>query len=264
MTLRTSLAIICLFSIFSCSVKETRYGCPCVLAIDLKERSNIDNTIYINVENAVEPGNGEILLKGIDSDIIRVKVRKGTNRIVCAEGLGAGSIDVHNVRIPVGEESPKIRIASDEIDCSGESQYYAPVLHKEWTELRIGLTCTTGSEYPYILIIDGNVDGFDLVSGTPLNGKFSCEARQEETTNEARIYLPRQNPEGQGLKLSLISKDDYSVWKEYDLSGIITKTGYNWTKSDLDDIKIDLDYSGQLSLVTVTDWQTGLETSIRI
>ena len=85
-----------------------------------------------------------------------------------------------------------------------------------------------------------------------------------DTKKEASVSLPRQDTKKPGLRLSLVSKEDYSVWKEYDLSKIIVNTGFDWEKTDLDDIKIHLDYSGLLSGITVIDWQTGIETSITI
>ena len=242
------------------------------------------------VDNAAERYDSNINPMEDDSGIVRIAVDKGTNHIICAQGLTSARVyDGRNVIIPLGEESSHVSLATDEVECKGESQYYKPVLHKEWAKLTICYDLGSLSEYPYSLIIDGNVRGIDLRTGKSLYGNFSCVVTEPtittqpnttgktldgkfncvataspDTKNEASVSLPRQDTKKPGLRLSLVSKEDYSVWKEYDLSKIIVNTGFDWEKTDLDDIKIHLDYSGLLSGITVIDWQTGIETSITI
>ncbi len=266
MTLRTSLAIVCLISLASCSVKEIRHGCPCILTIDLTDIPEENGGIMLFVDNAAERYDCNINPKEEGLRTVQIKVDKGTNHIICGQGLPSTRIyDGRNVIIPVGEECRRISVASEKVKCCGESQYYKPVLHKEWAELTIIYDLGNAPEYPYSLIVDGNVRGTDIRSGEILIGKFSCEATvNQDARSEAHIRLPRQDTKKPGLKLSLVSKDDYSVWKEYDLSKIIAETGFDWGKADLDDISIHLDYSGQLSYITVIDWQSGIETNITI
>ena len=242
------------------------------------------------VNNAAERYDSYINPMEDDSGIVRIAVDKGTNHIICAQGLTSARVyDGRNVIIPLGEESSPISLSTDEVECKGESQYYKPVLHKEWAKLTICYDLGSLSEYPYLFIIDGNIRGIDLrtgkslygnfscvatestmttqqnTTGQSLYGKFNCEAKASpDTKKEASVSLPRQDTKKPGLRLSLVSKEDYSVWKEYDLSKIIVDTGFDWEKTDLDDIKIHLDYSGLLSGITVIDWQTGIETSITI
>ena len=290
MTLRTSLAILYLISFASCSVKEIRHGCPCILSIDLTDIPKENRNIMLLVNNAAERYDSYINPMEDDSGIVRIAVDKGTNHIICAQGLTSARVyDGRNVIIPLGEESSPISLSTDEVECKGESQYYKPVLHKEWAKLTICYDLGSLSEYPYLFIIDGNIRGIDLrtgkslygnfscvatesaattqqnTTGQSLYGKFNCEAKASpDTKKEASVSLPRQDTKKPGLRLSLVSKEDYSVWKEYDLSKIIVDTGFDWEKTDLDDIKIHLDYSGLLSGITVIDWQTGIETSITI
>lgn len=290
MTLRTSLAILCLISFASCSVKEIRHGCPCILSIDLTDIPKENGNITLLVDNAAERYDSNINPMEDDSGIVRITVDKGTNHIICVQGFTSARVyDGRNVIIPVGEESSPISLSTYDVECKGESQYYKPVLHKEWAKLTICYDLGSLSEYPYSFIIDGNVRGIDLRTGKSLYGNFSCVAAEStmttqqnttgqsldgnssceataspDTKNEASVSLPRQDSKKPGLRLSLVSKEDYSIWKEYDLSQIIVDTGFDWEKTDLDDIRIHLDHSGQLSGITVIDWQTGIETSITI
>ncbi len=313
MTLRTSLAILCLISFASCSVKEIRHGCPCILAIDLTDIPKENGNIMLFVDNATERYDCNINPMEEYSGIVRIAVDKGTNHIICAQGLTSARVyDGRNVIIPIGEESSPISLSTDDVECKGETQYYKPVLHKEWAKLTICYDLGNLTDYPYSFIIDGNVRGIDLRTGKSLYGNFSCVATESaattqqnatgqslcgkfscvakesaattqqnatdqtldniscvakaspDTKKEASVSLPRQDTKKPGLKLSLVSKEDYSVWKEYDLSQIIIDTGFDWAKTDLDDIRIHLDHSGLLSNITVIDWQTGIETSITI
>lgn len=266
MTLRTSLAIVYLVTLLSCSVKEIRHGCPSILTVDLTDIPKENGEITLFVDNAAERYDCNINPTEEGFGTVQIKVTKGTNHIICGQGLPSARIyDGRNVIIPVGEECRRIALASEEVECHGESQYYKPLLHKEWAELTIICDLGNATEYPYSFIVDGNVRGTDIRSGETLNGKFCCEATvNQDIRNIARIRLPRQDTKKPGLILSLVSKNDYSVWKEYDLSKIIADTGYDWEKIDLDDISIHLDYSGQLSNITVIDWLSGIETSITI
>ena len=59
-------------------------------------------------------------------------------------------------------------------------------------------------------------------------------------------------------------KDGKSVEKEYDLYEIFRKRGYDWNADDLDDISIGINYSGDLTYLSIIDWENGMETSVII
>lgn len=59
-------------------------------------------------------------------------------------------------------------------------------------------------------------------------------------------------------------KDGKSVEKEYDLYEIFRKKGYDWNADDLDDISIGINYSGDLTYLSIIDWENGMETSVII
>ena len=59
-------------------------------------------------------------------------------------------------------------------------------------------------------------------------------------------------------------RDGKSVEKEYDLYEIIRKKGYDWNADDLDDISIGINYSGDLTYLSIIDWENGMETSVII
>ena len=59
-------------------------------------------------------------------------------------------------------------------------------------------------------------------------------------------------------------KGGKSVEKEYDLYEIFRKKGYDWNADDLDDISIGINYSGDLTYLSIIDWENGMETSVII
>ena len=76
--------------------------------------------------------------------------------------------------------------------------------------------------------------------------------------------MPRQDSLEPNLKLLLMPKDGKSVEKEYDLYEIFRKKGYDWNADDLDDISIGINYSGDLTYLSIIDWENGMETSVII
>ena len=45
---------------------------------------------------------------------------------------------------------------------------------------------------------------------------------------------------------------------------IFRKKGYDWNADDLDDISIGINYSGDLTYLSIIDWENGMETSVII
>lgn len=266
MTLRTLLiSAAAITPLLSCSIKEVRSGCPCRLAVDISDASGEYNCVTISAEdmdkNTLHTENTSLA----KTKVHRLEVPRTDIRVVCMQGLDRCSSDGRNVFIPLGNESDRIMSGYDCADCHGETAECKIKFHKDWSELTIVYASPGEASYPYKISVSGMINGFDAGTRTPSEGPFKCDAIDTaDESNSVHLYLPRQKPSGTGLTMTLSGRDDNSAIKSYDLSNLITETGFDWTAEDLDDIRIGIDYSGVITYMTVIDWSTGMEMTIVI
>lgn len=115
------------------------------------------------------------------------------------------------------------------------------------------------------MVVTGETAGVSLKDRSTLTGKFRYVCKS--TVSDRNVFtavLPRQDSLKPNLKLLLMPKDGKSVEKEYDLYEIFRKKGYDWNADDLDDISIGINYSGDLTYLSIIDWENGMETSVII
>ena len=262
MTLRLlSILIICSLTV-SC-IREDRSECPCRLVIGFG-----DERVEPEVILSLYDGNTELESEKLTiSDWPLGYETTVPYCIVTAcgiQGLDNNIVDSRNVLITKGKDSDRIFLYHNTIDCRGESASDIAAFHKNWCTLVISAENYEADGKEYQLIISGDVCGFNMNSGMPVEGPFECEAEKTDSVPwTSTVDIPRQNSSDK-LSLSIVNKSDGVSVKEYDLSLSLAENGFNWSKKDLDDIHIYLDYADLSISVSVTDWETGMETHIKI
>ena len=246
----------------SCSVKEVRDGCPCRLEVDLSDASQDRGQISVRI-GSIE--SSTILYADPASEkVLTVNVPKGHTSVACIQGIRGCINDGNDVIIPEGLEADSLMVSLNDVDCSGEKAYCKAVFHKDWASITVFTKNSASEAYPYDILICGKTNGISLISGMPVEGRFRYRTSCSVSDGTASIRIPRQNPDGKGLTLTLVPKKEGGVGKEYDLSAIISAIGFDWTAKDLDDIRIDIDHSGCLTGIRVIDWNTGEDRDVII
>ena len=264
MTLRTFFLLAAAFQLsVSCSIKELRGECPCRLTVDLSDASED----YADVLVSAYDGTAAVhCCETISSshEKLFINLPKSRIRLLCMQGASAGRTDGRNVFIPEGSEADSLMISADSVDCTGETAFSKAVFHKNWARVSVSYINPDSTPYPYRIAISGKINGMNLDTMTPSEGIFRCNARHSPEKQMFVADLPRQRPDGEGLVMKLVRNDDQSTAKEYNLSGIISSSGYDWKAIDLNDIRLGIDYAGAIAYISVTDWETGMEISMTI
>lgn len=154
------------------------------------------------------------------------------------------------------------RAACDDDDC-----VTAIMFRKNYCEVNfiiVGLDISKG--YPYDLRVSAEYSGMLLSDLSPVPGDYAAWAT-ETNTGLYSVRVPRQR-EG-SMTLELIDEaagrcylPEYLVYG-MDLGARLAMQGYNWGKTDLDDVYVTLDFSMQDVEVEIRPW-TGYDVEVEI
>ena len=99
----------------------------------------------------------------------------------------------------------------------------------------------------------------DLRNGSPVRGDFQCIARLADSGFAVyAVNLPRQISSEDEILIA-VSRNGKELFS-CDISEAISKTGFDWSKPDLDDIRLRLDYISALFDVEIAEWETSPES----
>ena len=241
----------------SCSLKEDRDGCPCHLIIDL--------------DNAVGNGNADIFIFQDGEEVLadnvvpadypegyRCEVRRRPASVTVIQGLKENIIHEGRLVIKNGNDADRLFLYNETLQCGSETVMAAADLHKNWTTLEISLAAEAGEDSPagnVRIDISGGICGMDLRNGAPVRGDFQCIARLADSGFAVyAVNLPRQISSEDEILIA-VSRNGKELFT-CDISEAISRTGFDWSKPDLDDIRLRLDYISALFDVEIAEWET--------
>ncbi len=261
MTLRSiGIILLCTALWWGCSVKEDRGECPCRLTVDLANAAEGDIFLQISSGSHTE----SLTVQAADYPRgYRQDVPKGKVTLTGIQGLADNRMDSRNVIIEKGGDADKVFIYHNTLVCSGEFAYEKAHFHKNWTNLQISADGYDDSGFTYM--VTGEVCGFSTADLKPLHGDFSCFAAEEDGYAANRsVNLPRQKTPSKGLTLSIIDRASGAVEASYDVSALLESCDYDWGKQDLDDVRINIDYTDFSVTMFIVGWEKGSESKIII
>lgn len=238
------------FLLASCSVKEERTDCPCLLSLDL---TGIPvRPIVLDVT-----GEGYAYTQVVHEDtVVVLPVPKGEVTVSAVGGAlseGDGSI-----RIPSGEEAPPLYLFHRVISADAE-QFILPVrLRKQFCSLELSFSGPPGYGPPFEVEVDGRVDGWES-DGSPSEGDFSHRILPG-TDGNAVLRLPRQGDDS--LVMHIVFFDQ--VVRTFALGSYIEAAGYDWNAMDLEDLSLKVDISVTGVALTMDFWGRSEEKEIWI
>ena len=241
----------------SCSLKENRDGCPCHLIIGL--------------DNAVGNGNADIFIFQDGEEVLtdnvvpadypegyRCEVRRRPASATVIQGLEESVLNGGRLVIRDGNDADRLFLYNETLQCGSETVRAAADLHKNWTTLEISLAAEAGEDSPagnVRIDISGGICGMDLRNGAPVRGDFQCIARLADSGFAVyAVNLPRQISSEDEILIA-VSRNGKELFS-CDISEAISRTGFDWSKPDLDDIRLRLDYISALFDVEIAEWET--------
>ena len=250
-------ALLCAV-VASCTVKEDRGPCPCVLDIYLENSGDFSDKLAVsgwssNADRLFLDRISPLQYPGSYSK----KVDKGFLHVSAYCGNDAMTLKGDKLTIPEGKQcDPVWAYKSGSIDATGESAEDHIVLHKQYALVHVKVGVTGRESADVILRAKGRANGFDISSLEPCRGDFSCFASLDSEMNHL-ICVPRQYDDSLELEVFL----DGILTRTVPAGELIANSGYSWDREDLDDIYLSLNLltPGQAS-VGVRGWDTEVHT----
>lgn len=239
--------ICCLMSCLACSVKEDRTTCPCRLILDF---SGNDTVSVRSAQLLVNASEGFCLTDTLSckyfDDTYMVSVPRGEVNVLAWYGGDVIVSGNEGLKIPYGEDCPEVYMDFLIVDAFGEDARQEVRMRKN--HCRTTIYVKTEEEFPYRLMIKGDVDGYEP-DGRPSYGSFMYELELTEDMTGS-VVLPRQLDESLFLEVW----DEDTVLKVFTLGRYISATGYDWAAEHLEDLTLSLDYTHNIIGITIGDW----------
>jgi len=237
----------------SCSVKEDRTGCPCLLTVvsDRQEDAAVCAFIYDLPEKIDEE-----VLSPAESGIECVVPRKELQvSYVSCPGMMPPENEMY--KIPFGRECDSLFASSHVVDCNGETAVDTLRLYKNFCSL-VGVV-VGGSGFGSVAAV-GNVCGVTIPELRLVEGAFRFEP-QVDPAGQFRMRLPRQKDGS--LTMEFYDDGGKLLWT-YPLGVKMGEQGYDWSALNLSDIALAIDVSKFEVLLKIVPWTDGGSVDVTI
>ena len=237
-------------SLLSCSVKEDRDGCPCWLDIDLSGCERFTDMVSLKGWTADSNVLGDNVYKPDFDHLFEAEVPRGSVSYCASSGLEASLRSGMSVVIPEGAQSDMLYAYRADVITLGETAYDKVCLHKQYATV---LMKFEDESTVRSITVRSDWNGLDLATLQPVRGTFSYTPAQSEDRTWS-LRLPRQGDDSLTMEVTDLTTGRPET---FDLGEIISKTGYDWTAEDLDDIYIGIDWArGEVS-IRIEGWDPG-------
>ena len=263
--LKTSTVLAVLSAVIlsaSCSVKEDRTPCPSYLtvyyheAVPVMEENGIHTGVITTVTNSaafrfrsdVDPAEYPA---GLEVPVLP----KSIATVSAIAGVMTSEVGEDVLTYRRGAEPDRIWAVSDPVDCTGELAEYVVVLHKQYAVMRV--IFKGADEYANLRMeVHGNFNAFETSTLIPVKGAFYTDLRHVHGETW-EVIVPRQGDDA--LSLRLYDGDEYLY--DVPVGKNLATAGYNWSKRDLDDFEVFLDWAVPEVGIKIAPWRDGGEES---
>ena len=264
-----SLHIILAAAILAgCSVKENRDDCPAYLTV--RSDGHTGEPLDGKILSYILASESEPLLERAEGAfqefasprgrIFRVPRRERVDVTVLA-GVRKAFLQGDLLKIPSGDECDSLVCGSASIWIPGDLGEVRMPLYRSWCNLRMDLVGQADDPCPYYFLVLSGTDGLTVPGLEPHAGAFRVR-RDTLVRNGFSVRLPRQADDALSVEVRLL--EDRSLVTDLPVGAILAGMGYDWRKPDLDDIRLDIDFSRTTLTVSVADWSEAVTIRITI
>lgn len=241
----------------SCSVKEDRAVCPCLLNLNF-EQGNYpsDGTTDVSVFSAEDVFYEECVRTADVSAGLSAAVPRCSMHVRSWTGT-EGLLSKEGISIPPGSDCPRVYMYDSDIVAEGEKYEEKVLMHKNHSVVTV--VFDDGNADGMILTVIGNVSGYDRY-GRPVEGDFSYRLEEYGQEDFYQVVLPRQSDAS--LVLMVDGRGD--VPRYFSLGQYLASSGYDWTSPDLEDVTVTLDYALTEICLTIGRWDTEYRYEVEI
>ena len=246
------ISVMCSLSLASCSVKSERTLCPGLLSLRVEGGEEDMVQVFALGEYSCYEGR---MSKSGGKAASCFEIERGNILLSILSGLHSCQVSGTKLLISPGSEMDQIFAFSDSVGVYSDIVEISCILHKQFAQLYLSIAETEEAAYPYFVKITGNVCGMDYSDMSPVSGPFSATVHPI-IGEYHRICLPRQTDDS--LELEFYDRDmtksgDAPV-DRLSLGDYIRAAGYDWSKEDLEDLYVSVDYTDGAVSVSVEPW----------
>lgn len=230
-------------SLMGCDIKENREDCPCRLELFFGG-ANLPAILSVTSSG------------GLFADTVRtagtytLDVPAGEVTITACGGAEGMFTPGEGLRIVEGRECPPVYLYSKMFKAGGVLLRDTVLLRKNHCRIRLKVRSDGPvKRFGWKLALSGNVCGYDL-SGRPLPGVFSAPAAAVGDM-EYSCTVPRQTDSSMMLEI----RDEPDVLRTFAVGEYIAASGYDWTRPELEDIVMEINYSRTGVTFSVSGWK---------
>ena len=243
----------------SCSIKEDRTACPCLLTVDLSRTLDAgitppswwDKGLCIALyKNRLCVLQEYYDLRDAQAEY-DYRVEKGDVGVTGILGLDEGILSGSEIRYREGCQSDRLYVSSRVVPCYGETARTSLEMYKQFSNIEIsGL-----DSFGYRMEVTAGCDGLDVTERRALSGPFRYVLRCDGD-GVCRFRMPRQDKDD--LRILLWS-DSGKLDNSIPLGAYMTDIGYDWHAPSLSDVSIHVDFVTASISITVGDWTQVIE-----
>lgn len=245
----------------SCSVKEDRTACPCLLRLEFGGMPQADQgkRLLLSVNRGGECIIRDTLSPAREGGFYELEVPKDELYVNLWSEEAMEYVDDGKLKIPLGDECPAVRMFSSAIDTRYcEFRQIDVDLSKNYCLLTVSFVGDSGGLGKYLAGVDGRVDGYSP-DGSPSEGEFfHFIQKQGNGSGNFTLMLPRQRDAS--LKLDIFGDD--GLLKSFSLGNYLLESGYDWTAKDLRDATVLVDFAGTQIRIEVGGWDHSYDFDI--
>lgn len=243
----------------SCTIKEDRTDCPCLLTVDLSRTLDAGITppswwdkglqiVLFKDHNPVLKSSLSLSQAQPECDF---RVEKGDVGVAGILGLDAGVLSGSEIRYREGCQSDRLYVSSRVVPCYGETARTLLEMYKQFSNIEIlGL-----DSFGLRMEVTAGCDGLDVLARKALEGPFRF-ALTLDPDGACRFRMPRQ--EKDDLKILLWGADGH-LENAIPLGAYLTAIGYDWHAPSLSDVSVSVDFVTASISITVGDWSQTIE-----
>ena len=235
----------------SCSIKEDRAGCACLLVLDMTSCSDAPDNVRIDLRTADETIERDFI-PGQDSPFYEYPVTKGLcslSAFLCPRELSPGT---DRIIVEPGENCPELFASSSVFEVSGETAEHKVVLHKQFAVVTVDLEESHWNASACEIAVKGDIKGISLTDLNPIEWQFYYEVPSDAQGNRT-FRLPRQT-EGSSATLTLELRAPGWSPQVFELGEYLAQAGYDWQSEDLQDVVVKLRNSEIVIETNSADW----------
>ncbi|MCQ2172685.1 MAG: hypothetical protein MJZ17_08065 [Bacteroidales bacterium] len=248
----------------SCSIKEDRSECPCILNLDYSLIRGDERFISAPSWDSLLvsiPGSYSTIVK-MDSyrDIHTIGIPRKKTDLSCYFGMSERRLKGGNKElvIPFGEDSDRLFSYHETLDLgpASEEVFVTPVLCGESTRIIVEFDNDAFLGENGILVATGSTCGLDLWSGRPLEGEFCCTLKSYGD-GTWQFNMPRQA--SRDIALAAVSATSGNLFFSIDLAAELDSAGYDWDARSLPPLAIVHIDSKEMTVdARIIDWDEAI------